>query len=77
MPRNREALWDIAQCAVSLACEERVLDGKPIESKRFAVYMAFCFAIGKKSMKMLSTSMAKKLKKVVRASEDYNTLMST
>ena len=75
MPRNLQRLWEIAGEVVSIASESNVLSGKPETSKRFAVYMAVCFVVGKKSMKMMSQATTSRLKRVVRSARDYNKLM--
>jgi hypothetical protein len=75
MPRTAVGFTALINDVVLEALNVPVLEGKPEGSKRFCVYMAVCFCIGRKSTKMLPSRTILQVKEDVRACSYYDELM--
>lgn len=76
MPRGRNRLFELVSRVVSTALTVEALRGQPPTSKRFAMYMAVAFCVGRGSMRGLRATVVRSIKAAVRAAIDYQRLMA-
>lgn len=77
LPKTDRQLLELVGRVVSVttSTEIETLGGQPAASKRFSVYMAVAFVVGRRNLRGLRQHIVTQIKAAVRSSQDYQELL--